>query len=134
VIRALLLVAAAVLLAACPGPRPEDAAENAPLRPAGTTAAPPAAPAVAEVQLLEYEIRMADTLAAGPQRLRIANAGKERHSLAIEGPDVSAQLAGDLTGGDTHELSVTLKPGTYTVWCPVDTHRGKGMQRTLTVK
>jgi uncharacterized cupredoxin-like copper-binding protein len=155
VIRLLLGIVAALLLAACPGGRPEDSAKNAPSKTSTTTqnpqavpenstammpmtppsaAPPPAAPRIAEVQLLEYEIRMADTLSAGPQRLRIANAGKERHSLSIEGPGVSEQLASDLTRGDTTELSLTLQPGVYEVWCPVDEHRGKGMKRTITVK
>ena len=101
-----------------------------------TPVAPHAAAAspVVDVQLLEYEIRMPDTLTAGAQRLRIANAGHDPHSFAIEGPGLSQQLGSRLTRGDTTELAVTLQPGTYTVWCPVDEHRGKGMQRTVTVK
>ena len=149
-----LAVVALLLFAACPGGRPEDSAQNAPPKTSTTTQSPQAAPEnstamipvaptnattpaaspVTEVQLLEYEIHISDTLPAGAQRLHIANAGEERHSLAIEGPGVSAQLPSDLTRGDVGELSVTLQPGTYTVWCPVDKHRGKGMQRTITVK
>jgi uncharacterized cupredoxin-like copper-binding protein len=151
--RALSSVAAVLLLAACPGNTPENAAQDAPPKTSTTTQSPQAvpenstamipvtstamrasaAPSV-DVQLLEYEIRMPDTLNAGPQRLRIANGGHESHSLAIEGPGVSQQLGSNLTRGDATELTVTLQPGTYRVWCPVDKHRGKGMERTVTVK
>ena len=140
----LFAVAAAVLLAACPGNRQEDESQTGPAKtstttvsprtPASTTALPSTAAPVTEVQLLDYEIRIADTLPAGPQHLRIANGGHEPHGFAIEGPGVSTQLANNITRGDTTELAVTLKPGTYTVWCPVDGQRGKGLERTITVK
>ena len=139
-----LVLAAAALFAGCPGNGPNDASQNAPPETSTTTVSPrtpatttilpsPAAP-VADVQLLEYQIRMSDTLSVGRQQLRIANGGHEQHGFAIEGPGVSAQLGSNLMRGDTAELTVTLQPGTYTVWCPVDKHRGKGMQRTITVK
>jgi hypothetical protein len=143
-LKRLVLLAAALLLAACPGNRQEDESQTGPPKnstttmsprtPAATTTLPATAAPVTEVQLLDYEIRMADTLPAGPQHFRIANGGHEQHGFAIEGPGVSTQLANNLTRGDTTELAVTLQPGTYTVWCPVDKHRGKGMQRTITVQ
>lgn len=152
--RRVLIAAVALLALACPGGRPEDSSQNAPAKTTTTTQSPtavpenstamnpvapssptePSASPTVDVQLLEYDIRVNDTLSAGPQRFRVANAGHEKHSLSIEGPGVSQQLPSDLTGGSTSELAVTLQPGTYTVWCPVDKHRGKGMQRTITVK
>ncbi|PYQ48386.1 MAG: hypothetical protein DMF59_16160 [Acidobacteria bacterium] len=86
-----------------------------------------------QVQLTEYEIRLPDTLPAGHQTLHIANAGKLNHNFAIEGNGVSQKLASDLTRGDSTELGIDLKPGTYVVYCPVDKHRGRGMERTITV-
>jgi plastocyanin len=134
---------ALALLAGCPGNQPMDASQAGPAKTSTTTLSPrtpvtttriaaPGNPSV-DVELLEYQIRMSDTLAAGKQTFRIANGGHEQHGFAIEGPGVSKQLANNLTRGDTAELEVTLQPGTYTVWCPVDGHRGKGMQRTITV-
>jgi uncharacterized cupredoxin-like copper-binding protein len=43
-------------------------------------------------------------------------------------------LSSDLTRGDTTELTVNLPAGSYTVYCPVDGHRDKGMQRTIVVR
>jgi uncharacterized cupredoxin-like copper-binding protein len=95
--------------------------------------AEPAAPAV-HVQLTEYAIEMPDTLTAGTHSFTITNAGKVSHNFAIEGPGVSQKLASDLTRGDAAPMTVTLQRGTYTVYCPVDGHRGRGMSRTINVQ
>jgi uncharacterized cupredoxin-like copper-binding protein len=36
--------------------------------------------------------------------------------------------------GATATVSANLRPGTYTFYCPVDSHREQGMMGTLTVK
>jgi len=77
---------------------------------------------------------MADVLHPGRQTFKIANGGKETHNFVIEGAGLSLKLASDLARGDTAEMPVDLKPGTYTIYCPIDGHRGKGMQRTVTVR
>jgi uncharacterized cupredoxin-like copper-binding protein len=158
--RTFALIAAVVLLAGCPGNQPEDSSQNSPPRNSTSTQnpqqlpektatsnpiSPPnkelpssragaAATTAVDVQLTEYGIQMPDTLPSGQQRLKVANAGKENHNFIIEGPGVSTKLTNDLTRGDTAEIVVDLKPGSYTVYCPVDGHRGKGMQRTVTVR
>jgi hypothetical protein len=156
---ALTLFAAALLFTACPGNQPEDAAKRPPPRTSTTASNPQAAPERAatnipivprpkefpgnrvpvatpliQVQLLEYEIRMPEVIPSGHQTLHIANAGTRPHNFAIEGNEVSQKLADDLMRGDTTELTLDLKPGTYTVYCPVDQHRGRGMRRTITAK
>lgn len=86
------------------------------------------------LELTEYEIKMPDTLAAGHHAFSVVNSGKDNHSLVVEGPGVRTALAQQLTRGDSAQLDVDLKPGTYTFYCPVDGHRGKGMSRTVTVQ
>lgn len=93
----------------------------------------PPSPAV-HVQLTDYAIEMPEAITAGPHPFAITNAGKQKHNFAIEGPGVSTKLASDLMRGDSAQLSLNLQKGTYTVYCPVADHRGKGMQRTLTVE
>jgi uncharacterized cupredoxin-like copper-binding protein len=139
--RRLALIAVVLLLTGCPGnQRGEDFSKSSPPKTTTTTANPQAMPertaAAApeiQVQLIEYEIRMPDTLAAGPQTFHVANAGKQNHNFAIEGNNLSTKLSSDLTRGGTNDVTIDLKPGTYTVYCPVDKHRGRGMQRTITV-
>lgn len=157
----LQLFVAALLIAACPGDRRTDESQNAPAQTSTTTRNPQAVPenstamnpvtppqmampsarigdtAVSptiDVQLTEYEIRMPDSLTAGPQQFKIANAGKQTHNFVIEGPGIAQKLASDLTRGDTAEMTVNLTAGSYTVYCPVDGHRGRGMQRTVVVR
>ena len=38
-----------------------------------------------------------------------------------------------MTSGGTSTVSVTLKKGNYTFYCPVDAHKQQGMEGTLTV-
>ena len=159
--RKLPFFAFALLIAACPGDRRTDVSQSGPAQTSTTTRNPQAVPEnstamnpvsppqtsmpstraassaatpTVEVQLTEYEIRMPDSLTAGPQQFRIANGGKEAHNFVIEGPGVSQKLASDLPRGDTTELAANLPAGTYTVYCPVDGHRGKGMRRTIVVR
>ena len=152
----ILPVMAFLLLTACPGNRkdvspaqtstttqnpqlhPENSASMNPVVPIDkampSSRVPAAAAKSLEVQLTEYEIRIPDTLPAGTQQLHIVNAGKENHGFVIEGAGAEQKLAAPLSRGDAGDLTVTLAAGTYTVYCPVDGHRGKGMSRTLTVK
>jgi hypothetical protein len=157
---ALVAVLMVLLTFACAGPKKEDQSQSAPSQaststqnpqavPGNSTAMNPAAPArkdlptsrlasaavpTFEVQLLEYEIRMPDTLAAGKSTAVIVNAGKENHSFEVNGPGYHAALPEPLARGDRMTLDLDLRPGTYTVDCPMDEHKGKGMSRTLTVR
>jgi uncharacterized cupredoxin-like copper-binding protein len=61
-----------------------------------------------------------------------SSAGME-HGIAIDGNGVDR--AGQIVApGGTSRVTVTLKKGTYTYYCPVPGHRQAGMVGTLTVK
>src|SRR5438132_1300387 len=48
------------------------------------------------------------------------------HGIAVEGKGVDKDGTGGTSGvsaGQTATVSVTLKPGTYTFYCPVDGHK-----------
>lgn len=66
---------------------------------------------------------------AGEVTIDFDNPGLTMHSFVIEGTDVGmlAQSGGGCTA------TVTLDPGTYTVYCDVVGHRDAGMETTLTV-
>jgi uncharacterized cupredoxin-like copper-binding protein len=89
--------------------------------------------ATQEVDLIEYQINLPETLPAGRTTFNIENGGKEEHAFVIEGNGIEKKSA-ELQRGDTTSLDVTLAPGTYTIYCPVDGHKDKGMKRTLTVR
>jgi uncharacterized cupredoxin-like copper-binding protein len=156
--RTAVLCLALVLLAACQRETP-DVSQNTPSQSSTTTdaspqvtesnastmnpvippetdnpaARPTGASPTQEVHLIEYAIHMPDTLPAGRIAFNVENGGKETHAFEIEGNGVHAET-NELTRGNTAALEVDLKPGTYTIYCPVDGHRGKGMEKKITVQ
>jgi uncharacterized cupredoxin-like copper-binding protein len=85
------------------------------------------------VSLAEFAISMPSTLPAGRVTFAITNDGTIAHSFEIEGNGVEKALKNPLEPGQTDMLSVNLDPGTYTVYCPIDDHRGQGMELEVTV-
>ena len=70
---------------------------------------------------------------AGSVTIEFANPSQVPHAVAIEGNGV--QESGEtVTESDAPPLTVDLKAGEYTYYCPVDGHRAAGMEGTLTVK
>jgi plastocyanin len=56
------------------------------------------------------------------------------HAIAVEGPG-GVQSAGETAQpGATSKVTLDLKPGKYTFYCPVGSHRANGMEGTLTVR
>ena len=92
-------------------------------------------PAVAtqEVHLIEYAIHMPATLSAGKIAFNVENGGKEDHAFEIEGNGIEGKT-NTLPRGNSESLEVDLRPGTYTVYCPVKDHAKRGMKTTITVK
>jgi plastocyanin len=72
------------------------------------------------------------TAKAGTVTLSMANPSSFGHGIAVEGNgvDKSGQV---VQHGGTSTVTVKLKPGTYTFYCPVPGHRQAGMVGTLTV-
>jgi uncharacterized cupredoxin-like copper-binding protein len=55
------------------------------------------------------------------------------HGIAVQGRGVDKDGPRVAAGG-TSRVTVTLKKGTYTFYCPVDGHRGLGMHGTIVVR
>ena len=74
------------------------------------------------------------TARAGTVTIRLANGSGNalEHAIAIEGNGVDKDGATVQPGGAS-TVTVRLKPGTYTFYCPVDGHEDAGMKGTLTV-
>jgi len=108
---------AALALAGCSGP-------GASQQPTTTT-----------LHLSEYKITPAQlSLDAGIYTFTAINDGTINHAVVLRGNGVEGHTK-DLAFGPGHSegFTVTLKPGTYQFFCPVDGHRGLGMQGTLVV-
>jgi plastocyanin len=55
------------------------------------------------------------------------------HDVALEGDGVN-ETGEVVQPGGTSEVTATVKPGTYTFFCSVGSHRQNGMEGTLTVE
>lgn len=83
----------------------------------------------------EYGLTLSPArLAAGKVTLVAVDKGKLGHSLEISGPGVKNQrIPGTIRPGSSRSLTVVLRTGTYTLWCPVPGHAALGMRTTLRV-
>jgi uncharacterized cupredoxin-like copper-binding protein len=73
------------------------------------------------------------TVKAGSVTIEAKNEGGTDHALEIEGNGLEEQRTDTVGPNDSSFITVDLKPGTYTMYCPVDGHRALGMKGTITV-
>jgi plastocyanin len=97
-----------------------------------------ATPPPARVQVVAQEFRFAlsrQTIRAGHAIIELRNAGQDAHDLLLRrvgGTHVYRWPTAE--AGDVVDREVTLRPGTYRLWCGVANHRALGMQATLVVR
>ena len=81
----------------------------------------------------EFKIDLAPTtLKAGTYTFNVTNGGNFKHNLVVEG-NGDKGTSDTFNAGQAGALTVTLKAGTYNVYCGIPTHKGKGMDLTITV-
>jgi uncharacterized cupredoxin-like copper-binding protein len=70
---------------------------------------------------------------AGTVTITVTNNGTIDHALEVEGQGVEEETD-TIAPGESADLTVDLsKTGSYEIYCPIDGHREKGMEGTLTV-
>ena len=100
----------------------QHATTTAPAKPQATTIA---------VSETEFKITLASTsFKAGQITFQAKNVGKIPHDLAIKQTGDKTKL---IQPGGTAELTVTLKAGTYELYCTVPGHEAAGMKQNITV-
>lgn len=108
----------------------------APATTAASTATTAAAAAGTPVAVNESEFKIdlpSLTMAPGTYTFNISNTGKFKHNLIIEGPGIDKTQSPTVEAGQTGSVTVTLQAGSYEFSCGVPTHKGKGMDLTVTV-
>jgi plastocyanin len=109
-----------------------------PRKPSETTGEAAAAPGqvieTIEVKETEFALNPARITLDKPGTyvFKAVNTGAVVHSLEIEGKGIEEETP-ILDPGQDADLKVTLKPGTYEMYCPVGGHRQQGMDGTVTV-
>ncbi|MEU6641883.1 hypothetical protein ABZ863_04970 [Saccharomonospora sp. NPDC046836] len=131
------LVLVAGLAAACGGgayqPGPPSQIPSPPAMTSHAPSPPAATPVTATLTDLHIALST-PTFTPGVHTFHAVNNDDEVHSLEINGPGVSSQaLPSALNPGQSGDLTVTLQPGTYEIYCPVDGHKAAGMDLTITV-
>jgi len=87
------------------------------------------------VTLSEWKIQLSrDTVQAGAVTFEVKNTGVMNHGLHIQGDGVDKGTR-EIPARQAQSLTVTLKPGTYEVFCPMseESHKQAGMARKLVV-
>jgi uncharacterized cupredoxin-like copper-binding protein len=102
---------------------------------AATTTAPaatsPSQGTTVAVAESEFKIVLPSTnLKAGKITFDAKNVGKIPHDLAVKGTSDKTPL---IPPGGSAKLTVTLKPGTYELYCTVPGHEAAGMKVNVTV-
>lgn len=125
--RVLLGVAAGgltTLLVACGGGGNDNSSNNSTGTGTGTQVT---------AELSDFRIKLStEKFQPGQYTFTAKNTGSHDHALEIEGPG-GENRSKTLEPGQSTTLTVTLKSGTYEVYCPVDGHKDRGMKTDITV-
>lgn len=79
----------------------------------------------------EWAITLPAEVSAGSVKFAVKNEGAVEHNFVVK--EANMRLDG-IQPGQTKELTVNLKPGTYTLLCDIPGHEEAGMKATITVK
>jgi plastocyanin len=86
-------------------------------------------------KLSEWKVELSEiTVAPGTVSFTVTNAGSIPHAFEVEGRGIEQQTP-LIQPGSSANLTLTLQPGRYEVYCPVgeDSHKKLGMETHLTV-
>jgi plastocyanin len=122
-----LVAAVAVTAAAVAGTAASQAANGAtPKRPAATTKTLSASKSKIAFNVKTIRVKH------GKVTLKMSNPSGIQHAIAVEGHGVDKD--GKTVGkGGTSTVTVSVKKGTYTFYCPVPGHKAAGMKGKLIV-
>jgi uncharacterized cupredoxin-like copper-binding protein len=133
----LLAVAAlfVVPIAGCGGDDDDDDGGTAAATTEATQTGGGGAGGTVDLSATDFKFTPSDpTVKAGEVTFNLTNDGATAHSLEIEGPDGDQEIESDVQPGQSGALKVNLTPGTYEFYCPVDDHKGMGMEGEITVQ
>ena len=118
-------------------PRSGGVASRASVAPAADPVGTMAAGGTTAVTAIETEFHIAlskKSFAPGTYKFTAVDKGHLQHNLVIDGPGVNmAKTAGLLSPGQSASVTVTLRKGSYDIFCGVPGHKAEGMNVNITV-
>lgn len=100
-------------------------------------AAPPVTPTNVLVYASDFRLSPSrDSAPSGRLRLQLKNNGQDAHNIAVRRRAAGAPPLAEspvMRPRGLTELTVTLPPGRYVLFCAVADHAARGMQRGFTV-
>jgi plastocyanin len=135
----LALVGAISLLAsACGGSSSSGSsagsAPTASVAPAATTGGGGGSGTAVGVTLKDFSITVgSSSFKPGTYTFHVTNQGPSSHNLTVNGPGVNTQATPTFASGGRENLTVTLKAGSYELYCSVPGHKQAGMDTHITV-
>jgi len=87
------------------------------------------------VTLSEWKVELSrDTVRAGAVTFRVNNTGQVTHGFHVRGDGIDKGTR-EIPARQVESLTMTLRPGTYEVFCPMSegSHKQAGMARKLVV-
>ena len=69
---------------------------------------------------------------SGVYTLHVVNRGQTTHALGVEGVGVEEETP-ELAPGESADLKIDVDEGDYDMYCPVDDHKGMGMEGRIVV-
>ena len=124
-----IAVAAVLALAGCGSDNKSDSGSSTPASGGGAASSSLDVSAPADGSLKFDQSSL--TAKAGSVTVKFNNPSSTPHGVTIEGNGI--EKASDVVTGKETSFTVDLKPGKYTYYCPVGSHRDAGMEGTLTV-
>ena len=105
---------------------------------AGPASAPAAAAVIKTTSVTATETEYSIVLSrkvfkAGRYTFKVSNKGTYPHNLVVKGPGVASKKSATLMPGKSGTLTVTLKRGSYELWCSVPGHKDAGMDIKIKV-
>lgn len=97
----------------------------------------PTGPARVQVLAKEYSLTLSRSeVPAGKVVVEFVNGGEDPHNLHLEEPTAGSEAGAFPTSAPKAHLDLTLelKPGSYTLFCALLEHEARGMKATLTVR
>jgi uncharacterized cupredoxin-like copper-binding protein len=98
----------------------------------GGSSAATGAPVNVTLKDFSVTVDQSGNLTPGTYTFHVTNEGPSAHNLTVDGPDVEDE-ATPTFGSGSKDLTVTLKSGSYELYCSVPGHKQAGMETHITV-